>query len=471
MATLIGSGIGSGLDIGGIVAKLVEAEGRPQATRLSTQEAKAQGKLSALGSLRSALETFRTTLASLKDIDKFRGREVVLSAPERVAVTATPAAFPSRYAIEVQQLAEGHKLVSAANAFATRDDVVGTGTLTLTTGGETFAVTIDESNNTLAGIAAAINRAADNTGIAATVITGVDGARLVLAARETGVEHAITVAASDGDGGLAALVYDPVGAPEDNGLEELQAAQNARVLVDGLAVESASNSIEGAIEGVTIDLLSADEPGATTLVTIGFDKRAARAQIEQFVKSYNALQSAVASATGFDPQAGVGAPLSGDATVRGIATKMRMELNSALTEAGVPFALLSQIGVTSDVKGELSIDAARLDEAFATDFDAVGALFATAETGLAVRLDAALAPYLGSGGLLDARNQGLNATIRDIGQRRTALEQRLAAVEERLFRQFNALDTLLAELQSTSNFLTQQLNQLPGAALLNNRKK
>ncbi len=468
MATLTSSGVGSGLDVAGLVAKLVEAEGRPQSVRLNTQEAKAQAKLSAIGALRSALEGFRSALETLKDLDKFRGRSVSLSTPDFVAATASASAYPGSFTIEVQQLAQRHKL--ASGAFASRDEIVGTGTLTLSTGADAFSVTIDAENQTLAGIAAAINRAPDNTGIAAAVINGVDGARLVLTATESGTARAITVSQADGDGGLAALVYDGDGPPEENGLSELEAAQDARALVDGFLVESGTNTLSGAIEGVEIDLLAPNAAGETTSITIAYDKAAARQTIDKFVAAYNALLGAVETATRYDAATGTAGALSGDAAVRAVAARLRSELNSARADEGAPFALLSQIGVTSDLQGRLSVDAARLDAAFAEDFDAVGALFAASETGLAVRLDGVLAPFLETGGMLDARNTGLKATIADIGKRREALELRLAAVEERLLRQFNALDGLLAQLQSTSNFLAQQLSQLPGYTWRNQGK-
>src|SRR5690606_31338759 len=205
--------------------------------------------LSAFGTLRAALDSFRSTLAGLKDIDQFRGRKVELSTPDFIAATTTAAAYPGSYTVTVLELAQSHQLVSAAGAFASKDDVVGTGSLTLSLGGESFTVVIDETNNTLSGIAAAINRAADNTGVAAAVITGVDGARLVLSATETGAERTIAVSQSDGDGGLAALTYDPEALPGENGLSEMQAASDARILIDGLEVVSSSNTVSRAIEG------------------------------------------------------------------------------------------------------------------------------------------------------------------------------------------------------------------------------
>jgi flagellar hook-associated protein 2 len=463
MGTIISSGVGSGLDVAGLVAKLVEAEGRPQSVRLDAQEAKAQGKLSALGTLRSALDSFRSSLAALADVDQFRGRQVALSNPDFVTATASSASSPGSYAIEVERLAQAHKLASPS--YASKDEIIGTGTLTITSGAKAVSVVIDSSNNTLAGIAAAVNDAASNAGIAATVITGVDGSRLVLGATETGLANRIVATQSGGDGGLAALVYDAAGPAEQNQLTELTAAQDARVLIDGFGAESSSNTISGAIDGVDIDLLAANEIGETTLISVGFDRDEARNTIDELVKSYNSLVDAVSSAVGFDAETRQSGPLSGDASLRSILFRLRTELTAEVRGLDGPFSLLSQIGVTTDLDGKLSIDATRLDEAFATDFDAIGELFSAEGTGVALRLDQLLEPYLAAGGVFDSRTDGLKATVEDIGDRRVALEQRLTAVEERLLRQFNALDGLLAQLQTTSNFLSQQLSQLPGVQL------
>jgi flagellar hook-associated protein 2 len=124
--------------------------------------------------------------------------------------------------------------------------------------------------------------------------------------------------------------------------------------------------------------------------------------------------------------------------------------------------MLADIGISADLNGKLSVDSADLDAAFSVDFDAVGALFAAEDVGVAVKLDALLAPYLDSDGVLDARTSGLQSSIADIGERREALNERLAALQTRYTREFNALDTLLSQLQGTSNFLTQQLSRLPG---------
>jgi flagellar hook-associated protein 2 len=465
MGSIVSTGVGSGLDVASLVRQLVQAEGGPKTLRLNAEEAKVQAKLSALGTLRSALASFRGTVATLKDIAKFQGRQATRSPPDFIQAVATSSAVPGRYAVEVEQLAAAHKLQSTGSPAATT--VIGTGTLRITTGGQNFDIVIDATNNTLAGIAAAINGSAAGEKVLATVVTGATEARLTLTARSSGAANAMTITQSGGDNGLAVLVYPPSG----TGLTQLQAALNAQVLIDGIAVTSSTNTISGAIAGVEVSLVAANEDGETTELSVGYDRATARKTIDDLVKSYNAVVDAIKSVSGYNIETKEGGPLFGDAGVRNIVHQLRRELTSNVAGLAGPFDMLGEIGITADLNGKLGVDGADLDAAFAADFDAIGELFAAEDVGIAVKLDALLAPYLDSDGVFDSRTAGLKSSIDVINDRREALNQRLVALQTRYTKQFNALDSLLAQLQGTSNFLNQQLGQLPGSAPLLRRDR
>ena len=460
MGSIVSSGVGSGLDIAGLVRQLVQAEGGPKTLRLNAEEAKVQAKLSALGTLQSALASFRDTVSTLKDIEKFQGRMVTLSDEDFVSASASSSAVPGSYAIEVQQLATAHKLQSAPNGYASAAAPVGTGTLHISIGGENFDVVIGSTNNTLAGIAAAINSSAAGDKVQATVLNGASEARLTITARSIGLASEMTITQDGGDGNLAGLL---------GGLVEIEAAQNAAAEIDGITVTSTTNTLSGAIEGVEITLTAAHEVGTTT-IEVGYDRTAARATIDELVKGYNAVVDAIKSVSSYNVESREGGPLFGDAGVRNIVYQLRRELTANVAGLSGSFDMLTEIGVTADLSGKLSVDTAKLDAAFAADFDAVGELFAAENVGVAVRLDTILAPYLDSGGTFDSRTAGLKSSIDDINDRREALNERLLALQARYTKQFNALDSLLSQLQGTSNFLNQQLSQLPGsAAMLRNR--
>ena len=239
---------------------------------------------------------------------------MTLSEPDFIAATAGPSAVPGSYQIEVEQLAAAHKLQSAPGAFASATVPVGLGTLHISTGGQNFDVVINSSNNTLAGIAAAINSSAAGAKVQATILTAAGEARLTIAARTVGAANALTITQTDGDGGLAGLVYPPSG----GGLTQVQAALDARAVIDGLTVTSTTNTLTGAIAGVDVTLKEVNAADATTQITIGYNRTAARQTIDQLVKSYNDVVDAIKSVSSYNPETKQGGPLFGDAGVRNL---------------------------------------------------------------------------------------------------------------------------------------------------------
>lgn len=464
--TITSNGTGSGLDVQGIVQKLVAAEGAPQSSRLDAAEADVQAKLSALGSLRSALSSFQDSLAKVKDLTTFQGRKVVLSSEDFVSATASSTAVPASYSIEVEQLAQAQKLQSAS--FASSSTAVGTGTLTITSGGQSFGVVVDSTHNTVAGIAAAINSSAAGDKVVATVINGTNGAAtLTLTARATGTANALTVSQTGGDGGLAALQYPQSGGA---GLTQIVQPLDARAKIDGVEVTSATNTVAGAIDGVQIDLRKVNDPGVTSTVTVQYDQPGARALIDSLVKSYNAVVDAVSSVASYDASSQKAGPLFGDLGVSNLVDQLRRALGQPVTGVDSSVNMLAKIGITFDLDGHLSEDGAKLDAALSASFKDIGTLFADKNVGVGTRLDNLLNPYLESGGVFDGRNDSLKASISDIDNQRQQLSNRLDALQARYLAQFNALDTLLAQMQSTSSFLTQQLGNLPGFTFSGGKK-
>ncbi|MEM8816845.1 MAG: flagellar filament capping protein FliD [Pseudomonadota bacterium] len=455
MASIVSTGIGSGLDIAGIVQQLVAAEGQPVENRLGQQEVRAQAKLSAFGSLKSALADVRDQLATLKSPEQFLVRKAVSSDEDVFKASTNTSALPASYELEVVRLAEAQKLTSGA--FAGSDAAVGTGTLTVTVGTASMDLEIDADNNTLADIRNAINSADDNPGVSATIVNAENGSYLILTGNDTGAENTITLTQSGGDGGLAALEYDP-----GNGLSALtesQAAQDALIRIDGFDVVSSTNTFSGAVEGVTISVESVTT-GPETL-TVENDDAAVSKIVNEFIEDYNALIDTLNTLTDFNAEAGIGAPLLGDSTIRSIRDQIRREMSTAVNDAGLPFSTLSDVGIEVQLDGKLELDETRLSTVLADDFTRFGQLFSL-EQGFGTRLFNLTDSFLDTEGIIETRTQGLTTQIDGIADERESLNERLASLETRLLRQFNALDSLLAQLSSTSNFLTQQLSSLPG---------
>jgi flagellar hook-associated protein 2 len=444
------------LDIAGIVQQLVAAEGQPVESRLGQQEIRAQAKLSAFGSLKSALAGLRDKLEVMQSLDKFLSRSAISGNEEKFTVSAGTNALPASYSMEVVQLAQAQKLTSGA--FADSDTIVGTGTLTVAVGAATMDLDITTENNTLAGIRDAINAASDNPGVSATIVNADSGSYLIMTAEDTGAANTITLTQAGGDGGLSALEYDP-----GNGLVSMTesiAAQDSLIRIDGLDVMSDSNTFAGAVQGVTITILE-ETNGVTEQLKIENDQDAAKTLINEFVQSYNELISTVDSLTAYDAESEQGAPLVGDSTIRGIRDQIRREMSVAVVDIDANFSMLSDIGIEVQLDGKLEINDEKMSNVLAEDFVQFGQLFSTTD-GFATRLYGLADGFLESDGIIESRTQGLTAQIEGIGDDREALNDRLASLEIRLLRQFNALDSLLAQLSLTSNFLSQQLDNLPG---------
>lgn len=456
MASIVSTGIGSGLDISGIVQQLVAAEGQPVVARLGQQEARVQAKLSAFGILKSSLSEFQTALDGLRDIDSFLARKASTAEESPYKVSADGTSFPGKYSVEVVQLAQAQKLTSGV--FADSSAVVGTGTLQITVGANTFGIVVDNENNTLAGIRDAINAAADNAGVSASIVNADSGSYLILSGDDVGSSSSMTITQSGGDGGLAALEYDPPNLLLS--LTESIAAQDALIRIDGFDIASTSNTVTGAVQGVTIDLLQAD-PGVNVDFTVANDDDAARTSVNKFVDSYNDLVDLFGELASYDPETQVAGPLFGDTTLRAIQSQVRRELSNVVTGIDASFSTLSEVGIALQLDGKLSVDDTRLTAIMAEDFSQLGQLF-SATDGYAVRIYDVVESYLSSDGVLEARKDGLNKQIERITDDRTSLGQRLTSLEARLTRQFNAMDALLGELSTTSNFLSQQLSNLPG---------
>jgi len=469
--TLTAPGVGSGLDVKSLVSQLMAVEQRPL-TLLDTQQAAFQAKLSGLGSVRGALSSLQTAAQSLVSASSAAYGASVSDSSVLTAAAASNAVAGS-YAVAVTSLAQQQKLI-AAGTTSTAAAIGGLGPTTLTfqlgtiSGGTlvngiyspvaTFtanpakasvAVTIDGSNNTLAGIRDAINAA--NAGVTATIINDGSGLpyRLSLTSNDTGAASSLKLTVS-GDSNISSLLsYDPSTATQN--LSQTQAAQNAQFSVDGINITSATNSVSDAIQGVTLNLAKAspNPTPATATVTVQRDTSALTAALSALVQGYNSSNKAIASATA------KGAALQGDWAVLGLQRQVRTLLGS--TQPGGSYTTLSQLGVSFQKDGSLALDSTKLAAALSSSYADVASLTKS----IASAINTAATSFLGTTGPLANETDGINRSIKDIGSRRIDIQSRLDAVQIRYQKQFSALDTLLSGMNSTSSFLTQQLANLP----------
>jgi flagellar hook-associated protein 2 len=459
-------GIGSGLDLENLVNSLVAAEIAPQVVQLDQKEASLQTEISALGTLKASLDNFAKTLEDFSDPDNFLARRVSSGNADLFTVEAEESAAPSTYSVEVQQLAEAQRLRSAA--FADEETAIGTGTLTFQIGEETLELTLTEENNTLAQIRDAINAAPDNPGFSATIVSGDDGAFLLLSPDETGTENALTITASGDSAGLEGLTFDPNDLA-GSGFTEENAAVDSVIVVDGVTITSSTNTITSAIEGVTISLVGA-EVGTQTSLTVEVNTSRVESRVDSFVFQFDSLIETINALTAFDAESETAGPLLGDSTVRILEDRLRSVIGNPVDGLNGSFDTLSDIGITLNfADGTLQTDRTiegfggvqTVSEAIEQDLEGLAELFAS-ENGIANQLAALVAQYVEEDGFLETRIDGLESEVDDIDDRRDELNDRSIELEEQLRAEFLALDLLVAELSSTSQFLSEQLALLPG---------
>lgn len=466
MASLTASGIGSGLDINSIVSQLVAAERSPVETRLNSKESLIQARLSAFGSLKSALTNFKASLSTLKNPESFTKRSATVGDPTVFSATTTATAAPGTYSVKVEQLATSHKI--ASQAYTDSATSVGSGELNFTINGESFSVAVAEGADSLAEIRDAVNSAAGNSGVSASIINDQDGAHLVFSSTKTGVENAINISVTAGaSGDLSQLAYDTNLGSQVSSMVEKAEALDSIVIVDGFTETSADTKIEGMIEGVSLDLKKA-VPGESFSLKVQVDTKSVKSAIEGFVNNYNTLMTTINDLTAYNPESKTAGLLQGDSATRSVANQLRQEMGTIVSGLGTELDSLAEIGITTGDKNKLVIDTTVFAEVVASDFDKLSGIFSS-ESGYAVRLDSLIGDLTASGGILTNRTDGLTSQVKRINEQREALDARIVGIEARYQAQFSALDSLLGQLNSTGDFLTQQLANLPGTVFKNGK--
>ena len=447
-------GLGSGLDVNGLVTKLMALEQKPL-TALASKEASFQAKLSAFGSLKGALSALQTAAKSLTSANTFTGMSASASDTTVLTASGDATAVAGTYDIAVSKLAKANTVRSNVN-FGT--DSFDSGTLRVTIGSGT-GVDIELTGVvTLAGIRDAINTG--NAGASAAIINDGTADRLVLTSKTTGSAGNITVQAPTTNGDGARRLTDLISAS----LVEVQPAQNAELTINGLAVSRSSNTISDAIAGVTLNLIKADAttPPSTKL-TVARDTATVKNAIDTFVNAYNTAAKLLRDTSAYNAAAKQGSILTGDSAVRNLQSLLISNAQARISGLSGNIGTLSDIGIAVQKDGTLLTDSAKLSAALKDTSKDVGSLFtstATGNQGIAVRFSEALTAAVSASGPISSRTEGIGSSIKEINKQREAINSRLASIEKRYRAQFTALDTLISSMQQTSSYLTQQLTSL-----------
>ncbi|HEY5809707.1 MAG TPA: flagellar filament capping protein FliD [Povalibacter sp.] len=444
MSTITSTGIGSGLDIDSLVSKLVAAERSAGQTRIDTKKTKLTEQFSAMATLMGGMAGFQASLNSLVSAGSFNSRNVSVSDEAAFTAKADSSAAAGSYDVQVKQLAKTAQLGS--EAFGSASATVGTGTLTIAVGDSSFSIEVGEGGNSLTSIRDAINKSAANTGVQASLLTDVEGTHLVLTSMKTGADRALTVTASGGNGGLEQL----------ENMEVRSEAQDAILFVSGYEIHSGSNTVSNAIEGVTLTLKAPTEEGSTVLLGVERDDAAIQDAAKKFVDAYNSLASTIKSLSRYDVSTESAGTLLGDAMLRNIESQVRKLVSSPVSGVNGNYTTLASLGLTTQADGRLQLDGVKFNAALEANPGAVSDIF-TSDNGVAVKLADLMGSKTSTTGELTVRSSNITDTLVDLKDQQEALNARMKVIEQRYFKQFNALDTLLGQLNTTASALDSWL--------------
>ncbi|MCO7229522.1 flagellar filament capping protein FliD [Halomonas sp. CnH100-B] len=453
MATITSLGVGSGLDLNGLLTQLQASE-RQKLTPLTQQQNTQQTKISAYGRLQSAMDRLQESITALNDTSTFRQQTSTVTG-EGVSANAGETANAGRYDINVIQLAKGGSVASNSVAM---DQVLTTAATTLTIDfGATYtngsfdagaaplsSYSLDiAADSTLEDVRDQINADAES-GVTASIVNDGTGYRLALSSKETGKEASVV-----GFSGLDQLTMDSA---------TLRPGQDAELEVNGIAITGTTNRIEGAIQGVTLDISAVSESPVS--LVIERDEASLKETIEEFVSTYNEVRSTIDRMTAFNGEGETAGELLGDRTVRTIENRIRRDITDSLGNGDLN--RLAQIGIDIDERGRLQIDETTLDEAIATNVEGLTSFFAgeTEEGGFAGRLNTTLESITADDGIIQVSVDSAERRIENLDERIARTELSIERNIERYRSQFAQLDGMIAQMNSTGAYLAQQFSML-----------
>ncbi|AQV98919.1 flagellar hook protein [Cupriavidus necator] len=496
MTTISNLGVGSGLDLSSLLDQLTTAEQAPL-NAIKSRASSYQAKLSAYGTLQSMLGAFQGAAKQLADPAFFNSTTAASSNTSILSAAGSNTATSGSYAINVSMLAQSQSLVGAGQATQTAvlttgtihidfgtitDQAAGTldtnpksptygtysgATFSANSGSTGFDIQIDNTNNTLQGVRDAINKV--NAGVTASIIN--DGStspyRLVLTSNATGATSSMRIQVNNEAGAGTSLsgllAYDVNAGSAGQHLQQTTAAQNAQLTVNNIAVQSTSNTVTDAIQGVTLTLA---QTGSST-VSVQRDTGTIQSGVQAFVTAYNNLQKAATSLSAYDPSTNTGSPLTGDTTLRIIQSQMRGLMNAPQAGSGASaITTLAQVGVTFQTDGTLQLDSSKLKNALNSNPTGVAALFGSTDgkTGYGNQINSLITTLTSSNGALTSATSGINQTLKDLSNQYTAQQDLINATIASYKTQFTQLDMIVAQMKNTSTYLTQQFSAMTSSS-------
>jgi flagellar hook-associated protein 2 len=472
--TITSLGVGSGLDLNSIVTSLVAIEQQP-ITQLQAQASVLQTEISDFGQISSLMSALESSATALRNPGLWTAQLASSSNSSAVSATAGSGAVSGNYEVTVDSLAAAQTLDSGT-PYSSSTDLVGSGTLTLQlgswnsdqssftakSGSSAVNITVSASD-TLDSLVSKINSM--GMGVTASLVSDANGVRMALTSTSTGAANGFRVQAADSDGnnidsaGLSAFAFDPPSGTD--GMHLATAAANAIATINGIDVSSASNTITGAVYGLSITL--GQKTSTAVNIAVNPDKDSISSAIDSFVSAFNGVAAYLETATKYDSSTQVAGDLQGNSAANSMQTQLRNTLNMT-TGASSVFKSLTDVGIRFQRDGTVSIDQPTLTSAL-TNLPELKKAFATigsnsSNNGFATNFFNLAMQVLGPSGLLTTAKQGLQTQLNQNSDDQATLNNHVAAYQQTLLAQYSALDQQLGQLNGLSSYVSQQIAAL-----------
>lgn len=471
ISTSTNLGVGSNLPLEQLLTDMRKVENQSLAL-INARAETVQSRLSGYGTIKSSIEAFKTASDALGKAETFGALKTSVNG-EAFTATASSKAIAGQFSIEVQKLATAQTLTGGGQA--SRVDALAEGKVKIEitlADGTSKTLTLDKANTSLDGIVKAIN-GDSSMGVGATLVNDGDPDEpyhLLLTAKKTGEKSSVKSISVTGMENSDGAVTDVTklneaigftkGASVPGGSIALveTAAQNAELKINGIIVKSDTNTIENAIEGVTLTLVKPNDSGTTNVLSLTRDDTVTSKAISTFVSAYNNLQGVIKTLTSYDVNSQSGSALVGDSLARSVQSQVRGALNA--TGASGALRTLSQLGITTDpTTGSLKIDDTKLAAALKDNMVDVQNLFA-GESGISKQVATVADMFVKSGGVISSATDSMTSSLKDMEKQYQAQSDRIDVKMENYRKQFTALDSMVAQMGSVSSYLTQQLSML-----------
>lgn len=436
------SGLASGIDSAALIDALVKSAQVP-ITKLQTQKSNFSSQSKQISDIKTKLTTLQTATAALDTKSEALGNKSTSSNANVMSVTAAGGAAMGTFKVEVTSLAQSERTYSNPVSGQSTAGLVGTGTLSLKVGsGDAVDVEIT-ADDTLDSVAKKIN--ASGAAVSAGVVNdGKGNYRLQVSGTQAGAANAI--AFTEG-GSLSLGLTDP--------LNEKQPAADAVVKVDGIEISSASNTVSGAVPGVTLNLTDL----GSSVVKVDRDSDGLKTKLSTFVTAYNDVMKTLNAAFTFTGVTKGTDTLAGDTTMKQLQSQLRNMVSRVSSNGDSSLTMLSSIGISSSRDGTLTFDDAKYTKAVAKDYEGVASLLAgrTDGTGLMKQISDGLTSYTKADGSLKVKIDSLAQRNKNIDKTITSMQSRIDKYQETLEKQFTALEQTIGGLNSQSSSLNSIL--------------